>query len=74
VDLARSSSRIVWHELRAGVQLIRFFHNLLPMSVVHWVDADGSTNFAMTTKSSHDESINFLDDVPFVFQLIGLSA
>ena len=74
VDLARSASRVVWHKLRAGVQLVRFFHNLLPTSVVHWVDADGSTSFATTTKSAHDESINFLEDVPFVFQLVGLPA
>jgi hypothetical protein len=74
VDLARSASCVVWHKLRAGVQLVCFFHNLLPTRVVHWVEADGSTSFVTTTKSARNESINLLDDVPFVFQLIGLPA
>ena len=74
VDLARSASCVVWHKLRAGVQLVRFFHNLLPTRVVHWVDADGSTSFVTTTKSAGNESIILLDDVPFVFELVGLPA
>ena len=74
VDLERSASRVVCHKLRAGVQLVRFFNDLLPMRVVHWVDANGSTSFVTTTEFDGNESNNLLDDLPFAFELVGLPA